>query len=111
MKLTPKYNLIKDNVNTSGLIVKNWKDTTCYMFHNDMDVIMDINDWLLELFPAYYGMISYGNADDTDGVYNTKRKYYISIAIYEDANDELKKELRKYFNKGVDPFDKKEGVK
>ena len=50
-----------------------------------MDVIMDINDWLLESFPAYYGMINYGKADDLDGLYNTKRKYYISIAIYEEG--------------------------
>ena len=83
--MEPKYEIIKDNVNIDGLVIKNWENTVGYMFHNNMDVIMDINDWLLESFPAYYGMINYGKADDLDGLYNTKRKYYISIAIYEEG--------------------------
>ena len=78
----PTYKLIKDHIQINGLVFKNHEDIFCYMFHNDKDVILEVNDWLLETFPAYYGMIEYGETTDLDGLYNSKRKYYAQIPIF-----------------------------
>lgn len=61
----------------------NFEDNMMYMFHNDQEVIQDVNDWLLELFPAYVGMIDYGTTNGLEVKMSRCRpSYFASIPIY-----------------------------
>ena len=61
----------------------NFEDNMMYMFHNDQEVIQVVYDWLLELFPAYAGMIDYGATKGLEVTMSGSRpSYYASIPIY-----------------------------
>ena len=80
----PTFKLLNGSIEMFGVEVINFDDTFCYMFTDSSEAINALNDWLLETFPSYYGMISQGQTYELESIPKgvTNRNLYISIAIY-----------------------------
>ena len=85
--MKPNMKFIKDMIEIKGLDILNWENNTCYMLHKELDAIMDINNYLLDVFPLYYGVIDRGNVKQLEEIFPCYPlddfRYYISIPIYE----------------------------
>lgn len=86
---TPTFNYIKKMLTNQSEYKKllneffNFEDNMMYIFSNYHEMVLCINDWLLETYPAHAGMIDYGATKDLEVTMASSRpSYYISIPIY-----------------------------
>ena len=76
-------NLIMNTEDNGWCEYFNFEDNMMYIFHNNQDVIQDINALLLEEYPSYAGMIDYGATKGLEVTMSGSRpRYYASIPIY-----------------------------
>ena len=94
MKPTLKW--INENIQVTGLSITIDDNSIGSQFvtmtHADEDVISEINDCLLDNFPAYYDHISYGSCDDADMEVNG---YYLKVTVWTDNGHKTLKEQMK----------------
>ena len=68
--------------------IRNWFRQTNRQMDVYTDAIMDINNYLLEIFPLYYGVIDRGSVKQLKEIFPSHPledfQYYISIPIYQD---------------------------